>query len=219
MFDLYTCATPNGYGVSITLEEMGLPYEVHNVDLPNLEHKQPAFLKLNPNGRVPVLHDREAGLTVWESAAIRLYLADKTGMLLPKDPARRWQAHAWMMLQATGVGPNQSQANIFLRFFPERLPSVHSRFRNETRRLYGVIDGHLKDHPYLADEYSIADCGLWPWVRLAHYGEISHEEYPHLAEWFDRLGQRPAVQRGLVPGEGGASEEQKRQGALKVLML
>jgi GST-like protein len=219
MFDLYTCATPNGYGVSIALEEMGLPYELHNVDLSALEHKQPAFLKLNPNGRVPVLHDREADITVWESAAIRLYLAEKTGLLMPKDPKRRWQATAWIMLQATGVGPNQSQANIFKRFFPEHLPSVASRFRNETRRLYGVIDGHLASHDYLADEYSIADCGLWPWVRLAWYGDISLDDYPHLKAWFERVGERPAVARGIVPGEGGATETQKHAAAQKILML
>jgi GST-like protein len=219
MFDLYTCATPNGYGVSITLEEMGLAYEIHNVDLANLEHKQPAFLKLNPNGRVPVLHDRETNITVWESAAIRLYLSDKTGMLMPQDPKLRWQATAWIMLQATAVGPNQSQTNIFQRFFPEHLPSVISRFRNETRRLYGVIDRHLKGQPHLAGEYSIADCGLWPWVRLARYGNITLDEYPHLAEWFERIGKRPAVARGLVPDEQGATDEYKYAAAQKILML
>lgn len=219
MFDLYTCATPNGFGVSITLEEMGLPYEIHEIDMVTLEHKQPAFLKLNPNGRVPVLKDRENGVVIWESAAIRIYLAQKTGMLLPKDPQQHWLAYSFTMLQASGVGPNQSQANIFARFFPEHLPSVISRFKNETRRLYGVIDGQLKDSPYLAGEYSIADCGLWPWIRIAGYGDIILEDYPHLAEWFERVGERPAVKRGLVPDDSWATEEYKLEGARKVIMF
>jgi GST-like protein len=219
MFDLYTCPTPNGYGVSITLEEMGLPYELHSVDMASLEHKQPAFLKLNPNGRVPVLRDRDNGVVIWESAAIRIYLAQKTGMLLPKEPQQHWLAYAFTMLQATAVGPNQSQANIFARFFPEKLPSVVSRFRNETRRLYDVIDGQLKDRPYLAGEYSIADCGLWPWIRISDYGNISLKDYPHLAEWFARVGERPAVTRGLVPSDRGATEEEKHAAAQKIIML
>jgi len=218
MYDLYTCATPNGYGVSIALEEMGLPYEVHHVNLGAQEHKQPSFLRMNPNGRVPVLVDREAGLTIWESAAIRLYLAEKTGKLMPKDAKRRWQAHSWIMLTNTGISPNQSQAQIFFRFFPEKIPSVISRFRNETRRLYGVIDGHLRDHEYLADEYSIADCGLWPWIRISDYGEISLDEYPHVKEWFERVGRRPAVPRGIVP-EAAGTEQQRYEGAQKLLMF
>lgn len=219
MFDLYTCATPNGYGVSITLEEMELPYEIHQIDMFTLEHKQPAFLELNPNGRVPVLKDRENDVIIWESAAIRIYLAQKTGLLLPKEPQQHWLAYSFTMLQASGVGPNQSQANIFARFFPEHLPSVISRFRNETRRLYGVIDGQLKDKPYLAGDYSIADCGLWPWIRIADYGDISLEKFPYLAEWFERVGERPAVMRGLVPDDGWASEEERKVGAQKIIML
>ena len=219
MFDLYTCPTPNGYGVSITLEELGLPYQIHDIDMASLAHKQPAFLALNPNGRVPVLRDCENGLVIWESAAIRIYLAEKFGRLLPIDPARRWAAFSWTMLQATAVGPNQSQANIFHRFWPEQIPSVVSRFRNETRRLYGVIDGHLKDHEYLADEYSIADCGLWPWIRISDYGEIRLEEYPHLAKWFAKVGERPAVTRGLVPDGSHVPENERYEAAQKILMF
>ena len=220
MFDLYTCATPNGYGVSITLEELGLPYEVKAVNLATLEHRRPEFLAMNPNGRVPVLIDHEAGLTIWESAAIRLYLAEKTGQLMPTSPKGRWDAHAWILLTNTGVSPNQANANIFYRFFPEKLPSVISRFRNETRRLYQVFDTHLKDHEYLADEYSIADCGLWPWVRICDYGAISLDEYPHLKAWFDRIGKRPAVQRGLVPaaGTGGDGDEAERYRITQTLL-
>jgi glutathione S-transferase len=218
MFDLYTCPTPNGYGVSITLEELGLPYEIHDVDMATLAHKEPAFLALNPNGRVPVLRDRENGLVIWESAAIRIYLAEKSGRLLPVDPTQRWAAFSWTMLQATAVGPNQSQANIFHRFWPEHIPSVISRFRNETRRLYGVINGQLRDHEYLANEYSIADCGLWPWIRIADYGEIRLEEYPHLARWFARVGERPAVMRGLVPDGNHVPEAERYEAAQKILM-
>jgi GST-like protein len=218
LIDLYTCATPNGYGVTIVLEELGLPYELHDVDLTGLEHKQPPFLKLNPNGRVPALYDRDTGITVWESGAIRLYLAEKTGKLLPKDPRRRWQAIAWSMLKDSAIGPNQSQARIFDRFFPEHIPSVVSRFRNEVRRLYGVIDGQLKNQPYLAGEYSIADCGLWPWVRISHYAAFTLDEYPHVKEWHERVGQRSAVQRGLVP-PFNPTDAQMTDGMKNIMML
>jgi len=217
MIELHTCATPNGYGVSIALEEMGLAYDLRVVDVEHMAHKRPEFLKLNPNGRVPVLVDTETGVTVWESAAIRLYLAERTGQLMPKDPARRWQAMGWIMLQSTGVGPNQSQANIFKHFFGEELPTVTARFRNETKRLYGVADGHLKHHEYLADEYSIADIGLWPWVRISDYGDISLDDYPHLKAWFERIALRPAVSRGLVPVNRN-TEQENYEAAQRMLM-
>jgi GST-like protein len=196
MIDLYSAATPAGFSVSITLEEMHLPYTLHAVDVGAMEHKQPAYLKINPNGRIPALHDRETGVTVWESAAIRLYLADKTGKLLPKDPARRWEAISWLILQVSSIGPNQGQANCFIHYFGEDLPLVVSRFKNETRRLYGVMDQSLADKPYLAGEFSIADCGVWPWVRLADYAQLNLDEFPRLRAWFDRVGARPAVIRG-----------------------
>jgi GST-like protein len=218
LIELFTAGTPAAYSVSITLEEMELPYELHPIDLGALEHKQPAFLRINPNGRVPALHDSETGVTVWESGAMRLYLAEKTGKLLPKDSARRWQAISWMMLQVTGVGPHQGQANAFLHYFPERLPSVISRYKNEVDRLYGVIDRNLADKEFLAHEFSIADCGLWPWVRLADYAEISLSRFKNLSAWFERVGARPAVQRGLVPKGSGTPDENLAVGQ-KILML
>jgi GST-like protein len=217
VIDLYTAATPAAFSVSITLEEMELPYALHPINLGALEHKQPSFLAINPNGRIPAIHDQETGVTVWESGAIRLYLAEKTGKLLPRAPARRWQAISWLLLQVTGVGPHQGQVNAFLHYFPERLPSVISRYRNEVRRLYGVIDRNLADKDYLAHEFSIADCGLWPWVRIADYAEIDLAEFPNVAAWFDRVGARPAVKRGLVPEAGGTPQENFAVGQ-KILM-
>jgi GST-like protein len=218
MIDLYSAATPAGFSVSITLEEMELPYELHPIDIGAMEHKQPPFLKLNPNGRIPAVRDRETGVTVWESAAIRLYLAEKTGKLLPKDPAARWQAVAWLMLQVTGVGPHQGQANAFIHYFGEDLPKVVARYKNETRRLYGVIDRNLADRDYLAGEFSIADCGLWPWVRIADYAEVSLAEFPNLAAWFDRVAARPGVVRGQVPLPEDRSPDENFAVGQKILM-
>jgi GST-like protein len=219
VIDLYTAATPAAFSVSITLEETGLPYQIHPIDLGALEHKGPEFLKINPNGRIPAIRDRETGVTVFESGAIRLYLAEKSGKLLPRDPVRRWQAMSWLFLQVTGVGPHQGQANAFIHYFPEKLPSVMARYKNETRRLYGVADRNLADKDYLAHEFSIADCGLWPWVRIADYAEVDVAEFPNLSAWFDRVAARPAVQRGLVPEPGPATPEESFAVGQRILML
>jgi GST-like protein len=196
MIDFYTAATPAAFSVAITLEELGLPYELHPINLGVMEHKGPEYLKINPNGRVPALYDRETGVTVWESAAMRLYLAEKTGRLLPKDPVKRWQAVSYMILQVASIGPNQGQANCFIHYFGETLPSVVSRFKHETLRLYGVLEQNLAQQDYLAGEYSIADCGVWPWIRLADYAELSLEPFPSLRAWYERVGARPAVLKG-----------------------
>src|SRR5579862_2049597 len=148
MIDFYTGATPAAFSVAITLEELGLPYELHAINLAAMEHKGPEYLKINPNGRIPALHDRETGVTVWESAAIRLYLAEKTGRLLPKDPVKRWQAISYLILQVASIGPNQGQANCFIHYFDEHLPAVISRFKNETLRLYGVLEQNLAQQDY-----------------------------------------------------------------------
>ncbi len=197
--DLYTAPTPNGHKASIALEELELPYELHAVHLGEGEQKKPAFLRINPNGRIPAIVDRAAGdFAVFESGAILLYLAEKTGRLIPSDPLDRSRAIQWLMFQMGGVGPMQGQANVFTRYFPEHLPSVIQRYQNETRRLYEVLDGHLAGTEYLAGDYSIADIANFAWVRTHEWSGVSLEGLEHLQRWVDAIGARPAVQRGIA---------------------
>ena len=198
MIDLYTATTPNGRKVSIALEELGLPYEVHFVRLRKLEQKEPWFLAINPNGRIPAIVDREVateqgGFAVFESGACLLYLAEKTGRLLPRDPLGRSRVVQWLMFQMGGVGPMQGQANVFRRYFPEKIPAVIERYQNETRRLYGVMDARLAQSEYLADDYSIADIAVYPWVAQHDWSGVALEPFPNLARWFAQLSARPAV--------------------------
>ncbi len=206
--DLYTAATPNGYKVSIALEELGLDYEVHALNLGEGEQKRPEFLRINPNGRIPAIVDREAGdFAVFESGAILLYLAEKTGQLLPAAKNGRWQAVQWLMFQMGGVGPMQGQANVFNRYFPERLPSVIQRYQNETRRLYEVLDGRLTEAEYLAGEYSVADIANFAWVRSHEWAGVSIDGLDGLIRWLEAIAARPAVQRGLeVPPRARADD-------------
>jgi glutathione S-transferase len=198
MIDLYTWNTPNGDKVSIALEELGLPYTVHPVDIGKGVQKQPEFLRINPNGRIPAIVDREAGdFPVFESGAILLYLAEKTGKLMPTDPQGRSRVIQWLMFQMSGVGPMQGQANVFFRYFPEKLQPAIDRYQNETRRLYTVLDTRLKDSEYLAGDYSIADIATWPWVRVHDWAGVSLDGLPHLQRWVDAIARRPAVTRGL----------------------
>lgn len=199
MIDLYTWGTPNGWKASVVLEELGLPYEVHPVDLGAGDQKTAEYLRINPNGRIPAIHDRETGLTVFESGAILLYLAEKTGKLLPEDPAGRWAAIQWTFFQMAGLGPMMGQANVFLRYAPEKLPWAIGRYQRESRRLLEVLDGRLAESPYLAgDTYSIADIANHCWARVADYAEIEHEDLVHLQRWLGEIEARPAVQRGLA---------------------
>ena len=197
MIDLYTAATPNGHKVSIALEELGLPYELHALSLDRQEQKTPAFLRINPNGRIPAIVDRDEDFAVFESGAILLYLAEKTGRLIPADAKGRSRVVQWLMFQMGGVGPMQGQANVFFRYFPEKLPSAIARYQNETRRLYEVLDGRLGEADYLAGDYSIADIATYPWVRLHDWAGVSVDGLEHLRRWMAALAARPAVQRGL----------------------
>jgi len=202
VIDLYTATTPNGRKVSIALEELGLPYEVHFVRLRKLEQKEPWFLAINPNGRIPAIVDREVateqgGFAVFESGACLLYLAEKTGRLLPRDPLGRSRVVQWLMFQMGGVGPMQGQANVFHRYFPEKIPAVIERYQNETRRLYGVMDARLAQSEYLADDYSIADIAVYPWVAQHDWSGVALAPFPNLVRWFAQLSARPAVQRGM----------------------
>lgn len=202
MIDLYTAPTPNGHKVSILLEELGVPYTVHRVDLGAQDQKAEGYLKINPNGRIPTIVDRDNNnFPVFESGAILLYLAEKYGRFLPTDPNQRSVVVQWLMFQMGGVGPMQGQANVFLRYFPERLPAVIDRYQNECKRLYSVLNKQLSTRDFLCDEYSIADIATWPWINFHEWAGIPLQAFPHLAEWFERIGQRPAVDRGLcVPG-------------------
>lgn len=201
MIDLYTSPTPNGWKASITLEELELPYEVHAIDLGANQQKEPAYLEINPNGRIPAIVDRDAGgFAVFESGAIMLYLAEKVGdgRLLPTDPQGRSRVVQWLMFQMGGVGPMQGQANVFFRYFPEKLPSAIARYQNETRRLYTVLDGQLAKQEWLTGDYSLADIANYSWVRIREWSGIDCSGLPNLDRWIEAMEKRPAVERGLA---------------------
>jgi len=213
MFDLYTAATPNGYKVSIALEELGLPYTVHPTNLLANEQKQPGFLAMNPNGRIPVIVDRDAGdFTIFESGAILIYLAEKTGRLMPTDPKGRSVVLQWLMFQMSGIGPMMGQANVFFRYFPEKIEPAIKRYQNESRRLFEVLEGRLSQVPWLATEFSIADIATWPWVRSHDWAGVSVEGLPHLQKWMAAMADRPACQRGILvpPRREQSAEEQAK---------
>jgi glutathione S-transferase len=199
VIDLYTWTTPNGRKVSIALEEMGLDYTVQPVPLKTGAQKTPAFLAINPNGRIPAIVDRDEGdFAVFESGAILIYLAEKSGRFLPAEPKARSVVLQWLMWQMGGLGPMHGQANVFNRYFPEKIPSVIKRYQDETRRLFGVMDRRLAEQPYLAGDYSIADMACWPWVMQHDWAGVPIDDLPHLKRWLDDLGARPAVQRGAA---------------------
>ena len=198
MIDLYTSPTPNGYKASIALEEMELPYEVHAIDLMAGDQKTPEFLAICPNGRIPAIVDRDAGnFPVFESGALMIYLAEKCGRFLPVDVKGRSRVIQWLMFQMGGIGPMMGQANVFYRYFPEKIQPAIDRYQNEGRRLFEVLDDHLEDHEYLADEYSIADMANWAWVRTHRWSGISIEGLDNLSLWLGVVAERPGVQRGV----------------------
>jgi glutathione S-transferase len=199
VIELYTAPTPNGWKASITLEELGIPYEVHAVNLAEGEQKGKAFLEICPNGRIPAIVDRDHGdLPIFESGAIMIHLAEKAGRLLPSDPPGRARVMQWLMFQMAGVGPMMGQANVFYRYFPEKIQAAIDRYQNESRRLFEVLDGRLRESEWLADEYSLADIANWSWVRIHGWSGISIEGLDGLARWMQALEARPAVQRGIA---------------------
>ncbi len=218
MIDLYTAATPNGWKVSIALEELDLPYEVHPINLSAGEQKRPEYLAINPNGRIPTIVDRDEGeFAVFESGAILTYLAEKTGRLMPAGRKGRSEVIQWLMFQMAGIGPMQGQANVFHRYFPEKIPSVIARYQNETKRLYQVLDKRLADREYLCGDYSIADIANWAWVRIWFWAGVEIEDLPHLKRWLETMAARPACQRGVeIPKSAGSSEDVIK-GARKIL--
>lgn len=198
MIDLYTAATPNGHKISIALEELGLPYTLKVLDLQAGEQKRPEFLAICPNGRIPAIVDHEAGgFAVFESGAILVYLAEKTGRLMPSDVKGRSRVMQWLMFQMGGIGPMMGQANVFYRYFPEKIQPAIDRYQGEVRRLFGVLDAQLKDHEYLAGDYSIADIANWAWVRTHRWSGVEIDGFEHLRRWRDAIRARPAVQRGI----------------------
>ncbi len=195
MIELYTATTPNGRKVSIALEEMAIEYNVHAFNLKAMDQKTPEFLKINPNGRIPAIVDD--GFAVFESGAILLYLAEKTGKLIPADIQRRSRVVQWLMWQMGGLGPMQGQANVFFRYFPEKIQPAIDRYQNEVRRLFGVMNARLGEAAWLADEYSIADIACYPWIAQADWSGVPLDPFPHLARWFAAMGARPAVIAGM----------------------
>lgn len=199
MIELFTAATPNGHKTSIALEELGLPYTLRVLDLGKLEQKQPWFLAINPNGRIPAIIDHDADdFPVFESGAILIYLSEKTGQLMPSDAKGRSRVLQWLMFQMGGIGPMMGQANVFFRYFPEKIQPAIDRYQGECSRLFRVLDGHLKDCEYLAGDYSIADIANWAWVRTHRWSGVPVEEFPHLQRWLALIRGRPAVQQGIL---------------------
>ena len=196
MIELYTAATPNGYKVSVALEELGLPYQAHAVDLTTGQQKTAEFLAMNPNGRIPVIMDD--GFPVFESGAILIYLAEKTGKLMPVDVQGRSRVVQWLMFQMGGIGPMMGQANVFYRYFPERIQPAIDRYHGEVKRLFGVLDRHLAENEWLADDYSIADIANWCWTRTARWSGVDPEPYENMARWHRAISERPAAQRGIA---------------------
>lgn len=197
MLTLYTARTPNGFKVSIALEELGLAYEVQPIDLSAGGQKRPEFLALNPNGRIPVLVDHDAdNLVIFESGAILIHLAERTGQLLPEAAADRSRALQWLMFQVGGVGPMMGQANVFHRYAPERIPYAIERYQRESRRLLEVLDRRLAESEYLAGPYSIADIANWCWATTHRWSGVDIEGLSHLSRWLGDIEARPAVQAG-----------------------
>jgi glutathione S-transferase len=198
MIELYTASTPNGHKASCTLEELGLTYEVHAVDLSSGEQRSDAYLAINPNGRIPAIVDREEdNLAVFESGAIMIYLAEKAGKLLPTDRAGRARVLQWLMFQMGGIGPMMGQANVFYRYFPEKIQPAIDRYQNECRRLFEVLDRRLGESEWLADDYSIADIANWCWVRTYKWSGVSRDGLDNLDRWLSVMKEKPGLRQGI----------------------
>jgi GST-like protein len=204
MIDLYTFSTPNGRKVSIMLEEIGLPYSVHLVDIMDNQQFEEDFLKISPNNKIPAIVDHDTGISLMESGAILMYLAEKTGMLIPVNEAERWQVMQWLMFQMGGVGPMLGQVHHFLHFNPGISEYAEKRYHTEALRMLKVLNRQLEKHEYLGGEYSIADIATWPWISRFEWQGIDLNDFPSVKRWYMDLGGRPAVQRGYkVPIDTG----------------
>jgi GST-like protein len=202
LIDLYYWPTPNGHKIPIMLEECGLEYRVKPVNMLRGEQFKPAFLRINPNNKIPAIVDREGPggepFALFESGAILQYLAEKTGKFMPRERRRRYTVIQWLTFQVAGIGPMFGQCGHFLGYAPRKIRYAIDRYRNETLRLYGVMDRRLRDERYLAGDYSIADMATWPWIRVRWLHHIELAEFPHVARWYADIEARPAVQRGIA---------------------
>ena len=196
MIELYTWSTPNGRKISIALEELGWDYTVHPVDITQGEQRNPAFIALSPNNKIPAIVDTENGQSLMESGAILLYLANKSGQLIPAETSRYWETIEWLMWQMAGPGPMLGQIHHFTKFNPGKSPYAQDRYLSEGHRLYSVLDKKLQDREFVVGEYSIADIALWPWISRFEWQTIDITQYPNVTRWYLSIAARPAVQRG-----------------------
>jgi GST-like protein len=221
MIELFTAATPNGWKISIALEELALPYTLRHLQLGKKEQKEEWYLKINPNGRIPAIIDHDNGdFAVFESGAILVYLAEKTGRLMPADPKGRSRVLQWLMFQMSAVGPMMGQANVFYRYAPEKIPYAIERYQREVRRLFEVLERQLGANEYVAGpDYSIADIATWTWVATYGWAGVSEEGLPHLRRWMELVGSRPAVQRGrnLPPSSDKDADKKRVEAARQIL--
>jgi GST-like protein len=204
MIDLYTWTTPNGRKVSIALEEMGLPYAVHSIDIGKDEQFAPDFLKISPNNRIPAIVDRDSNFSLFESGAILMYLAEKTGQFMPKDTQSRYRVIEWLMWQMGGVGPMLGQAHHFLKYNVGKAPYAEERYSKEAKRLYKVLNTRLEGQQFMAGDYSIADIATWPWISRFEWQQMDLNDYPNVKRWYLEIAKRPAVIKGYaVPKDAG----------------
>jgi glutathione S-transferase len=216
MIELFSAPTPNALKVRIALEEMGLPYKVREIDFSKLEQKEPWYLKLNPNGRVPTIIDHDNGEAIFESGAILIYLAEKTGKLLPREMLPRIRVIEWLMFQMSGLGPMMGQANVFYRYAPEKIPYAIERYQREGKRLLTVLDTQLSTHEYVAGpDYSIADIAMWPWAVGHGWAGIEADDLVHLQRWLAQIRERPAVKRAAPPMPPVTVDENRLDAAVK----
>ena len=219
MIELHTWGTPNGRKVSVMLEECGLPYSVHKIDISKGEQFKPEFLRISPNNRIPAIVDPDGPggkpISLFESGAILIYLAEKTGKFLPKDQRGRYEVIQWLMFQMGGIGPMLGQVHHFRAYAPEPIPYAIDRYTKEAGRLYGVVDRRLADRPFIAGDYSIADMAIFPWLRSWERQGVNIADYPNLKRWFDTIAGRPAVERGVKVlsdlSRSGPMDEKQRE--------
>ena len=196
MIDLYTWTTPNGRKVSIALEELGLPYKAHAIDISKDEQFAPDFLKISPNNRIPAIVDNDNGMSLFESGAILIYLADKTGKLMPKDGEKRYRVMEWLMWQMGGIGPMLGQVHHFVKYNQGKAPYAEERFSKEAQRLYGVLERRLQGRDFVVDDYSIADIAIWPWISRFEWQQVDLNTFPNVKRWYTTIASRPAVRKG-----------------------
>ena len=221
MIELFTAATPNGHKVTIALEEMALEYNIHRIDLGAREQKEDWYFKLNPNGRIPTIVDRDfEDFVIFESGAILIYLAEKTGQFLPQDIKGRSLVMQWLMFQMGAIGPMQGQLNVFHRYVEEKIPYAIDRYHKECQRLYEVLNNRLADNEYLAGDYSIADMATWPWISGYEWSGLSIEDLPHLTRWFEQIAKRKAVIIGKdIPDEMEVGTNQTREEVIRQFVI